>query len=472
MFKNIKSRVLIFPLVFFFCFCLLLLQLPAKNIRGTPNHEIYSNLSNIGKNIIEKDSNKAASIKIVKSIFKPEVSDFTAPQSWTFLILETEWKNIHPKQKVSKDKLEGKTDRTMGVSTFAGGKKKKKTEYVDVDVAYMIEEFFNHAYLIADGLAYPLNKLTAEIPGGADLQNPFTIAKKDEVRKANFVYLIPKNAQNLGFQFFDYKYGHILLSIQGNLAKARGSGRPPGEVLGTIKSDSVEIAAHSCDFQNNYAGEEAPQGWHFAVVKLSGKSFLGKEIKDIVQVEPKKYTWIFTEGGYLYYCVSGSTTDEGFIRFTPEIYQYQELAFLVPISAKVYRLGIRLRNDVFYLDLTEMKPEPRPKAIASHRDGNTMEVMVFGMRQEGSQVILDLGIQSLVNSGLEIQMDAQFILNAGGEKLYVDGDATAALAHRPSDPFIVPPGMFVRFEIAYDTDASPSSLYFRGYESENYFKLK
>jgi len=470
--KNIKSWVLIFPLVFLFFLCLLLLQLPAKNIRGTSNHKIHSNLSNIGKNIIEKDSNKAASIKIVKTTFKPEVADFTAPQSWNFLILETEWENIHPKQKMSKDKLEGKTDRTMGVSTFAGGKKKKKTKYVDVDVAYMIEEFFNHAYLIADGLAYPLNKLTAEIPGGADLQNPFIIAKKGEVRKANFVYLIPKNAQNLGFQFFDYKYGHILLSIQGNLAKARGSGGPPSKVLGTIKSDSVEIAAHSFNFQSNYAEEEAPQGWHFTVVRLSGKSLLGKEIKDIVQVEPKKYTWIFTESNYLYYCVGGSTTDEGFIRFTPEIYQYQELAFLVPVSVKVYRLGIRLRNDVFYLDLTKMKPEPRPKAIASHRDGETMEVMVFGMRQEGSQVILDLGIQSLVKSGLEIQMDAQFILNAGGEKLYVDGDATATLAYQPPDPFIIPPGMFVRFEIAYDTDASPSSLYFRGYESENYFKLK
>lgn len=454
--KGIKFWLLVYPVLFVFIFFFFLLQLPAGNLRGIPGYEKKPNLPFFWENIVEKNANKAVSIKIVKSTFKPEVADLHAPQGWIFLILETQWENIHPKQKVEKKKLEGKTDRTMGVSTFAGGK--KKTEYVDVDVAYMIEEFFNHAYLIADGLAYPLNKLTEEIPGGVDLKNPFTIAKKGEVRKANFVYLIPKAAKSLGFQFFDYDYGHILLPIQGNLKEARGIGGPPGKVLSHIKSDFVEIAAHSLDFQTEYAGEKAAEGWHYAVVRLSGKSLSGKRIKNIVQINPKEYAWVTTNDGYFYYSAGGSTTAEGLIRFTPEIYEYQELAFLVPLSAKVFRLGIRLKNDVFNLDLTKVKPQARPKAVATHRDGETMEVMVFGLRRESGKVILNLGIQSLVTSGLEIQMDAQFILNADGEKCHVDGDATAALAHRPPDPFIVPPGIFVRFEIAYDTDASPSSL--------------
>jgi len=454
--KNIKSHVLIYPVLLLFLFCFFALLLPARNTRGFLGCEKKLNLSFMRENIAEKNSNKAVSIKIVKNTFKHEMADFQTPDGWVFLILETEWENIHPKQKVEKKKLEGKTDRTMGVSTFAGGKKKKKTEYVMVDVAYMVEEMFNHAYLVADGLAFPLHKVTEEIPEGVNISEPFTIAKKGEVRRADLVYLVPAGAKNLGFQFFDYEYGNILLAVKGNLAKARGSDQPPGKILDTIKNDSVEIAAHSLDFQNNYD---------------DGKSFSGKDIKNIVQIDPREYTWITTKDGYLYYCAVGSTTDEGLIRFTPEIYQYQELAFLVPTEAKVSRLGIRLRNDVFHLALAETKPQTRSKPAASHRDGKTMEVMIFGARQRGGRVILDLGIQSLVKSGLEIQMDAQFILNAGGEEIYVDEEATSVLVHRPPEPFIIPPGMFVRFELAFETNMAPDSLYFRGYESETTLKL-
>jgi len=469
--KIMKHCLLIYPALFVFIFSFFLLGLRARSLKGDSGYEKKANPSFLRGDVTQKDSNKAVSIKIVKTIFKSEMADLQAPEGWVFLILETEWENIHPKQKVEKKKLEGKTDRTMGVSAFAGGKKKKKTEYVMADVAYRVEEIFNHAYLVADGLAFPLHRITEEIPEGIKLSEPFTIAKKGEVRRANLVYLIPAQAANLGFQFFDYGYGNILLAVKGNLAKARGSDQPPGKILDTIENDSVQIAAHSLHFQNSYNEEQAPKGWRFAVVKLSGKSFSGKDIKNIVQIDPKEYIWLTTKDGYLYYCAVGSTTDEGLIRFTPEIYQYQELAFLVPREAKVSQLGIRLRNDVFHLNLAKVKPQTRPKPLASHRDGETMEVMIYGVRQESGHVILDLGIQSLVESGLEIQMDAQFILNAGGEKFYVDEEATLALAHRPPEPFIIPPKMFVRFELAFDTDKRPTSLYFQGYESEVTLKL-
>jgi hypothetical protein len=101
-----------------------------------------------------------------------------------------------------------------------------------------------------------------------------------------------------------------------------------------------------------------------------------------------------------------------------------------------------------------------------------MEVMVFGMRREDGRIVLDLGIQSLAGSGLEIQKEAQFILLVDDEEVYIDEDATAALSHHPPLPFTVPPGTFLRFELAYQTESIPTSLYFRGYESENSFILK
>jgi hypothetical protein len=418
----------------------------------------------------EKASNKAVSVKILGSTSTQELSGEKASKGRVFIVLETEWENIHPKQKVEKDKLEGKTDRTMGVGTLAG-RKKKETEYVEVDVAYQVGKLYDHVYLLADGLAYPLHKITENTAEGVNLQETFAITKQGEKRKASFVYLIPESAKNRGFQFFDYQYGHVLLPVQGDLKLAQGSGNPPGNVLGRIQTKMVEIATHAVDFQNAFAGDEAPEDWQYAVVQLSGKSLSGKTIKDIVQIEPTEYTWINTEGGYLYYASGGSTNEGGMIRFTPEVFQHQEIAFLIPSSARVAQLGIRLRNDVFHLKLTDIKPEDMPEAIATHHDGDVMEVKLFGTRKEDGKVILDIGIQSLETSGIEIQRKAQFQLVVNDEKISLDDSATDKLQHRPPKPFIIPPKTFVRFELAFKTDASPTSFYYRGYKSENTFEL-
>jgi len=100
-----------------------------------------------------------------------------------------------------------------------------------------------------------------------------------------------------------------------------------------------------------------------------------------------------------------------------------------------------------------------------------MEVMLFDVRKENSQVILDLGIQSLATSGIEIQRDAQFMLVVNDEKISLDDSLTDELLHHPPTPFIIPPKTFVRFELAFETPVPPASLYYRGYQSENYFKL-
>jgi hypothetical protein len=101
-----------------------------------------------------------------------------------------------------------------------------------------------------------------------------------------------------------------------------------------------------------------------------------------------------------------------------------------------------------------------------------MEVFLYGMRKEGDNIVLDLGIKSLVKSGLEIQSDQQFILKGGEEDIYPEETETHALLHRPPTPFVIPPEAFVRFELAYATESIPTTLYYRGYESEHHFDLK
>lgn len=421
----------------------------------------------------ETAANKAAKANLIQFSMDTELAGQKAPQGKIYVLLQTEWENIHPKQKVKKSDLEGKPDRTMGVGQLRDGKsKEKKEDYVDVDVPYLIPNFFDHAYLLADGQTYPLDKLTEVIPGGYSLNKDFTIPKLGDRKKVQFVFLVPAEAKNMAFQFFDYSNGHILFPVQGDQKLALGKGASAGRYLDQIKDSMVEIAAQAIHFQGAYKEEEAPEGWRYAVAELSGKSLSGSaEMGNIIQVQPEENIWVATKEGYLYYSCGGSTTEDGFIRFTPEFSQNQEVAFLVPSSIKDYALGIRVQNRVYALKLSPEFQIETPKALASHRDGKTMEVYLYGMRKDGDNIVLDLGIKSLVKSGLEIQSDQQFILKGGEEDVYPEETATQALPHRPPTPFVIPPQAFVRFELAYATESVPTSLYFRGYESEGKLAL-
>jgi hypothetical protein len=430
-------------------------------------------LGNWGLAQEETAANKAAKASLIQFSLNSELAGQKAPHGKIYVLLQTEWENIHPKQKVKKSDLEGKQDRTMGVAQLREGKKEeKKEDYVDMDVPYMIPNFFDHAYLLADGQTYALDKLTEVIPGGYALNKDFTIPKLGDRKKVQFVFLVPAEAKNIAFQFFDYSFGHILVPIQGEQKLAVGKGVPAGRYLDQIKDAMVEMAAVAVNFRNDYKEEEAPEGWRYAVAELSGKSLSSTgEMGNIIQIEPTENVWVTTKDGYLYYSCGGSTTEDGFIRFTPEFSQNQEVAFLVPSSIKDYSLGLRIQNRVYTLKLgPEFQPEI-PKALASHRDGKTMEVFLYGLRKDGGNVVLDLGIKSLVKSGLEIQSDQQFILKGGEEDVYPEDTATQALPHRPPTPFVIPPETFVRFELAYATESIPATLYYRGYESEGKLAL-
>jgi hypothetical protein len=438
---------------------LLILVLPAALVVS------YAAAAQETRAATEQTANKAAKVTVTGSGFEKAVAAQAAPPGKAFFFLETEWKNIHPKQKIAKSQLEGKQDRTMGVGGLMdGGKSEKKEEMVDADVAYLVPSFLDHAYLLADGESYALDKLTETVPGGVALKKDFALPKQGDVKKARFVYLIPENAKNIAFQFFDYSYGHILIPLKGDLKLAAGAGAAKSASLGSLKDEYLELTATALDFRADYGEAEAPEGWRCAVVKLNGKSL---SQGNIVQIEPTEYAWLATKNGHIYYSVGGSTTDDGFIRFTPEFFQSQEIAFVVPASEKEFSLGLRVQNRVYALTLgAPIAGAPAIQPLAVHKDGNTLEVLLFGARREKGRVILDLGIRSLVKSGLEIQTEAQFILKAGGEDVSFDEDATNALFHRPPTPFTVPPQTFVRFELAYESTEVPEILYYRGFKSE------
>ncbi|MCJ7680169.1 MAG: hypothetical protein MUP70_05550, partial [Candidatus Aminicenantes bacterium] len=313
---------------------------------------------------------------------------------------------------------------------------------------------------------------TEDIPGGYKLQKRFSIAKQGEIQKTTLVYMVPEASENLAFQLFDYQYGHVLVPVTGNTKEAKGTGEPPKKSLDRKMTDRVEFASLGVHVQSRYMSRAAPAGWTYAVALLAGKSLSGGSIKDIVQIKPEEYTWVTTDGGYIYNCSGSATAVTGILRFTPEIYQLQELAFLVPDTNENFRLGVRVRNQVLDLDLGTNPPKEMPQAKTVHMDGEMMEILVFGIREESGKVVVDLGIRSLYDrGGIDIQMKQQFFLQIGEEEFSVDTVATTALLHHPPVPFTVPPGTSFRFEIAFDARGAATALRYRGFRSEAVLKF-
>ena len=419
--------------------------------------------------------NTAVEIEVLASGMQPAIFGNQAPVGSTFMVVDTRWRNVHAKQRMDKGSSEGKVDRTMGVGGFAGGKSAGTVaDSVDMDVAYMVPKLFDHVYVVTDGVATALHSVTEEMPGGAKINEAFTIARLGQTRNARFAFVIPGNAKNVALKFFDYEYGHILVPIRGDVESAAGSGAPTGKVLAKAETKKLDLAAHALSYKSEFNGASAQQGWRYAIVQLGGrsKSSSGK-VGDIVQIDPLKYIWLEGDGGYVYPSTGGSTTGSGVLRFTPEMYQTQEVAFLVPANADRFRLGIRAEDEVARLAITDKKPGGVPRARGSFKDGKTMEVMVIGTRQEGDLLIADLAVKPLETKGqgIEITPDQQFIIVTGSGEVQADMTASWSRMNKPPQPFVVPPETTVRFELVFPSRGGATALKVRGFETEGQVKL-
>jgi len=446
-----------------------------ESTESTAEPDVHSRDASVATNPARQTSaNDAVSLQVFASKEQDQLAGTTATAGSTFLVLDTRWENIHPKQKVSKDKLEGKSDRTMGVGGLSSGGSSKPIEYVEMDVAYKVPKLSDHVYVLVDGQAIALHAVTAELPGGSKPGASFGIAKLGDVKELQLAYLIPENAKNIALQFFDYSNGHLLIPLQGDAELAKNSKDARRDVLDEISTDVVDLAAQRLEFANEYQGKAAGSGWRFAIVQLGGQSVAGRDggMGKILQFDPTKYTWVNADGGFIYYASAGSTDAKGNIRFTPEIFQQQEVAFRVPESAERLSMGLRINRDVVTLSLMDDKPAPMPNARTRHQDGDVMEILLHGTRRDGEFLVIDLGIKPLAKGkGLEVRTAQQFLLQTADGELRIDKKATAALPGHPPDPFVVPPGVSVRFELAYRTAAIPTALRLRGFRGEGTFEL-
>ncbi len=421
----------------------------------------------------EAVANEAVRVSVTAAAVQPDLFGERAPEGQSFLILATRWENIHPRELVDRASLEGRADRTMGVGAFSGGGG-GRTEYVEADVAYQVPRLLDHIYALVDGAAVSLHSATGILPGGADPEGGLHLPALGSVKTLALAFLVPGEPRDLALQFFDYNYGNVLVSVLGDAGRAGDVAAVAGEDLDRVETDVLEVSATGLSFRNRYDGQQAPAGWRYAVVSLQGQSRSeGGGMGNIVQLNPLEYAFLLTDGGYLRYAAGGSVDHAGVIRFTPEVPQRQELAFLVPLEDEAMTLGLRLRNEVVTLSLTDKDPEGLPRRErATHADGDVLEVVLFGGRREGGAWIVDLGLRPEVEGqGLEIQVGAQFLLLTPEGEIVPDLSASAARSGRPPEPFIVPPGTAVRFELVFPVTGDAEGIRYRGFRSEGILRF-
>ncbi len=425
---------------------------PVKIVEPVDEKEIPKPLLTVEKTA----KNQALQIRVIRYSKTRTLEGITSKAGKIFFVLQTRWKNIHPKKRVSLDAIKSRSDRTMGAGgLFNGSGKGPKKRYVERDVAYVVEKPVDHLFLIIDGFAIPLSRLTESLNGGIPPDKKLVIEKRGDQKSINLVFEAPEDARNIALQFFDYAYGNIHIQLKGNR-----STKPEVSFIDMARSKELELLSLFYRYSQSYSNYIAQKGWKFLVVTISGRSLSrNRKIKNIVQINPKKYAWVRTDGGYIYYAFGGSVNNKGLLLFVPEFYSSHEIAFVVPETMKNFSLGMRLKSTVLRLKLTRQPPLGMPAAISRFNDGNTLELLIFGIKKTKDDTLLDLGISPLVkNRGLEINAKAQFILKTS--------DGKTAMYLSPPEPFVIPPKTPVRFNLVYKTKGPLKELIYRGINKE------
>ncbi len=443
---------------------------PVETVKRLPRVTRHDSLARVAADApaLAQAANRAVRIEVLKVVRGPEIGGEPVGEGWEAITLVTRWIHVLPRQKVERAALEGKADRTMGAGGLFGGAATGPRELVEVDVPYQIPDPGEHLYLAADGLAETLDPAGAKLPDGLPLHEPFTLTRPGDTRVRRLAFRVPEGTSNLALRFFDNSYGSITVAVHGDAAAALDA--VPAGMIDRARIGTLELATAGMEFRRTYGDVTAPDGWHFAAVRLLGRGAGAPgAADDRVRIDPTRFVWLSGDGGALWYALppaDGQPT----LSFTPDLFQRQEAVFLIPEEAQRLRLGLRDRSGAATLAATTGAPAPMPPGVVEQADGSSLRVAVFGARWEGSHVVLDLGLRPAAggNEGLEADSGRQFLLLSGSQEIPPDAAMSRRLSRRGPDPLVVPPGTPLRFELAYalPAGATPDALRFLGFAQD------
>jgi len=414
--------------------------------------------------------NEGVAVRVLEARTVKQLEQVDAVSGNRFLLLSLEWKNISPKVMTRS----GKPDRTMGAGSLFGGNAsgdKAGKSHIEKDVAYKVPKWGDHLFVVADGVAHAPHWAGANMVAGAGPRDSLTLGRFGQAKQQWLAFEIPAATHALALYFFDYNNGNIVLPLTGISPVLEPQKAVTEDAIRRVSRDDLDLLARTVRFAGEFGGIKAPPKWKFAIVDFIGKSLSGTSARrDIFQIDTEKYVWLYGDGGYLYPAIR-SSNNGGVIRFTPEVYKWDQTAFLVPEDGENFMLGLRFGSDVTLLQLGDTPPELAPESFAEYQDGDVMKLHVFGGRRENDKLVVDLGAAAMAGGkGIELSPYRQFYVMAMGNKIPVDRKATQSLAHGAGRAIVVPPDNLVRFSLVFDAP-DDGTLDYKGVKSSGQVPL-
>jgi von Willebrand factor type A domain len=414
-----------------------------------------------------KTSNRAAVLEVTSVLLAKEFGGQKASEGKSLLVVSTRWENILKPQLVREKKL---------------------------PVAYLMEKFANHLYLVMDRRTVLLAaavKWPAQIGPGK-----FLLAGPGSIRTGKLIYEVSSEkigrALHLELRLYDYAHGSM------NLAFLRKAGfaklAKPVPLTANVKNQLVEMGVYKLIRLAKLAGRKAPAGCDFAMLDFRARSCLMFD-GDATVYDPKakagdkirigtvcdwkdwsRYLYLVVDGQYAVSADKQLSALPVLPRYLPDILTGSRVVFPVPVNARSLELRFSYPHAA-----TPDKGVITPKPLSMKLFGKVPEAaavkslakvqdeglkVVFSEQQSGNQfnglaagqdrkwLVLKVSVTNTGKKGEFLQTDKQFqYVNADGSKLNIDPKIFGS-AYGPAKLIYVPAGQCRVFKAAWRVKAS------------------
>jgi hypothetical protein len=426
---------------------------------------------------------KAVELRVEGYQATDTINNRHARPGYTFVIVETTWKNIIPLTLVEHKA----PDRTQGAGGLGFGTSKSEPAGSTgppptlESTPYVVPDVKRHLWLLSDGRYADPVDLEATLATPDHLPTPrFTVAKLGEVLRGKIVFEAPAGAVVQALQFLDTIHGHALISVKG----AKSAPPPPPPMRPAKRNSVVELAVTEASWSST--DRPAPPGLRYYTLGLRGRS---QSPTDIVELKFNEYAFLQNDQG----CVAQPETDVSWLTrpfaklapFLPTAPDESQLAFLVPSDTKSVRFLLRpAKGGAVDLNVDDNAPPSWPAAVRTIQDGSTMRVLVLPTPNRPAalppapagreQVLLDVVIENLKPAqGIEFDASQQLRLVDAAGGFHPPDPVSAQVPCRLTGAGVVPAGGSRRFMLVYAVPGGQSwRLQYRGFEKTEVVDLK
>ena len=418
-------------------------------------------------------ANTAVELHVDKYEIASSFQGTAARSGHAFVIVDARWRNIlAPEQVSDSDTHPDPTSSVGGLGSGAAATNKAPEKTRTVYVPYVIPDVKTQLQLVVNGESGA--KLV-----NADFKAPDLLSAEGQRIEhgkdvaGRYVFDVGAPVTSIELAYFDKMYGNIRIPIAGS-APAAGA----GVIAGPASSGGLMLSVMSVAESDTVGDTHAPAGTRFVTVTARGQG--DASIGDnYLEIDPASASRLSESDGHLYPTakIDGADVWNGPMRFVPATPQRGRLVFEVPAQHGPLALSVAVPGQPAPMRLAlshdAASAAKLPAPIATVQDGSTGIFYLYGVRQSGPLLVLDVGVENKTGSGMDFQTKEQIEVLQGQTTINATDEDLAAMPRGLAEDGVIPPHTLGRFDIPFRVAAGAAglTLYFRGFENEQKIPL-